>query len=162
MSTPLGTVQSRLARGRAKLKTRLEKRGVALPPVFAGVNQIGLQSCPAPSAWSEATVRLAMEFADGKGQAIAGAGAASVVLAEHIVRALVVAKLKFASAMILPLAYWFRVLLPGPSTSSKHRAPASETTRELIAGKAESPIAPEEAQPPQVDQRPNNPRHRAR
>ncbi len=148
---PLGTVQSRLARGRAKLKTRLEKRGVSLAPIFAGVNQVGLQSCPAPSAWSEATVRLAMQFADGKGQAIAGAGAASVVLAEQIVRALVVAKLKFAFAMILPLV----LLVSGAAAWAIHEpktpAPASETTREIIAGKAEAPIAPEKAQPPQVD-----------
>jgi RNA polymerase sigma factor (sigma-70 family) len=148
---PLGTVQSRLARGRAKLKTRLEKRGVSLAPVFAGVNQAHLHSCPAPSAWSEATVRLAMQFADGKGQAIAGAGAASVVLAEQIVRALVVAKLKLALAMILPLA----LLVSGAAALAIREPkipPASVATRDLIAGKAEAPIAPEKAQRPQVDE----------
>ena len=147
---PLGTVQSRLARARAKLKTRLEKRGVSLAPIFAGANQVGLQTCPAPSAWSEATVRLAMQFADGKGQAIAGAGAASVVLAEQIVRALVVAKLRLALAMILPLT----LLISGAAAWAIHEPktpPASVATPVLIAGNAEAPVAPEKAQPPQVD-----------
>ncbi len=55
---PLGTIQSRLARGRAKLKARLEKRGASLTVAFAGANGVALQSCPAPQAWAEATVRL--------------------------------------------------------------------------------------------------------
>ena len=46
MRCPLGTIQSRLARGREKLKTRLEKRGVGLSAVFAGAKQGA--SNPAP------------------------------------------------------------------------------------------------------------------
>ena len=67
---PLGTIQSRLARGRAKLKARLEKRGVGLDAVFAGDSPIAFPACPAPPAWSEATVRLAMQFAQGQSPAI--------------------------------------------------------------------------------------------
>ncbi len=73
---PLGTIQSRLARGRAKLKARLEKRGAGLGAAFAGEGHIAFPACPAPSAWSEATVRLAMQFAQGQGPAIGGAGVA--------------------------------------------------------------------------------------
>ena len=87
-----------------KLKIRLEQRGVSLAPIFAGANQVVHLPCPAPPAWCEATVRLAMPFADGKNQAIAGAGAASVVLAEQVVHALIVAKIKLAAATILSLA----------------------------------------------------------
>ena len=84
---PLGTVQSRLARGRAKLKTRLEKRGVGLSAIFAGANHLASQTCPAPQAWAEATVRLAMQFTQANGPAITAARTASVVLAEEAVRA---------------------------------------------------------------------------
>jgi RNA polymerase sigma factor (sigma-70 family) len=97
---PLGTIQSRLARGRAKLKTRLEKRGVGLFAVFAGATRVTLQSYPAPQAWAEATVRLALEFAQGRGRVIAGAGTTSVVLAEEVVRAIVLTKLKVAATVI--------------------------------------------------------------
>ena len=49
---PLGTIQSRVARGRAKLKMRLEKRGVSLSAAFAGANHLGLQSCTLPQTGS--------------------------------------------------------------------------------------------------------------
>ena len=99
MRCPLGTIQSRLARGREKLKTRLEKRGVGLSAVFAGAKQGAFQSCPAPPAWTEATVKLAMQFTQAKGPAIAGA--ASVALAEEVVRTIVLSKVKVVAAMIL-------------------------------------------------------------
>ena len=46
-------------------------------------------------------MRLAMQFAQGKGSALAAGGAASVVLAEEVVRAIVMTKVKVAAAMIL-------------------------------------------------------------
>ena len=98
---PLGTIQSRLARGRAKLKARLEKRGVGLSGVFGGANHVALQSCPAPQVWAETTVRLAMEFTQCEGHATAGAGTASVLLAEESVCAIVVNKLNVAAIVIL-------------------------------------------------------------
>ncbi len=101
LNCPLGTIQSRLARGRAKLKARLEKRGVSLGAVFASESHIAFPACPAPPAWSESTVRLAMRFAEGKSAAIGGAGTTSAILAEELVRAMVATKLKFAVAMIL-------------------------------------------------------------
>ena len=67
LQCPLGTIQSRLARGRAKLKTRLEKSGRVLSSAFAAANHSdGLPSCPAPQAWAEATVRMAGQFATSK------------------------------------------------------------------------------------------------
>ncbi len=97
---PLGTIQSRLARGRAKLKTRLEKRGVGLSSAFAALNQLGgLPSCPAPQAWAEATVRMAVQFA--RVQAPAIGGAASAALAESVCRTIVLSKWKVGAAMTL-------------------------------------------------------------
>ncbi len=78
---PLGTIQSRLARGRAKLKARLEKRGVCLSAAFSGENHVALQCCPAPQAWAEATVKLAIQLSQGSGEAIAGRSAATVAVA---------------------------------------------------------------------------------
>ena len=47
---PLGTVQSRLARGRAKLKALLEKRGLELS-AFGGVGHVAQQVGSPPPAW---------------------------------------------------------------------------------------------------------------
>jgi RNA polymerase sigma factor (sigma-70 family) len=150
---PLGTIQSRLARGRAKLKARLEKRGVGLPAAFPGANQLGgLPSCPAPTAWCEATVRLGMHFAEGKGQAIAGAGTASVALAEEVVRALAVAKMKLAVGMIFSVALLVSGAAAWAMRERETRAPAVVTNTELVAAHAESPVAPEKPQPPQADE----------
>jgi hypothetical protein len=116
------------------------------------MNQIGLQSCPAPAVWSVATVRLAMEFARGKSQAIAGTGAAAVPLAETVVRALFVAKMKFSAAITFSLA----ILVSGAAAWAirelNARAPAAVTATELAAGNSEAPLAAEKAQPAQADE----------
>ena len=93
LQCPLGTIQSRLARGRAKLKTRLEKSGRVLSSAFAAASHSdSLPSCPAPQAWAEATVRLAGEFAHRKARDIAGT--ASVALALRVCRIIVFSKWK--------------------------------------------------------------------
>ncbi len=98
---PLGTIQSRLARGRAKLKARLEKRGVNLSAAIAGGNHVSLQSLPTSHDWAKTTVQLAMQFAQGQGPAVAGAAAVAVRLADEVVRGLGFARMKGAVAKIL-------------------------------------------------------------
>ena len=46
-------------------------------------------------------MRLAMQFVQGKGPAIAGAGTASLVLAEEVLRTIVLAKTKVAAAVLM-------------------------------------------------------------
>jgi RNA polymerase sigma factor (sigma-70 family) len=55
---PLGTVQTRLHRGRERLRTRLARRGVGLAGVTAGV--------PVPFGWARATAGAAVRFAAGR------------------------------------------------------------------------------------------------
>ncbi len=117
---PLGTVQSRLARGRAKLKSGLEKRGLSLAPAFSCESHLGLQSCPAPQAWAEATVKLAMQFTHGNGSAIAGASAAAIGLAEEVARAIIMTKLKITAAMIFCAA----ILCTGAAAWAMHEREA--------------------------------------
>ena len=75
----LGTLQSRLARGRVKLKARLARRGVALSTALLGAGLAG-----APEAWAEATVRAAIRFTTKSGAAALGEGPASAALARGI------------------------------------------------------------------------------
>src|SRR5436309_1760024 len=58
---PLGTVQSRLARGRARLRARLLRRGLAPLAITATLTE----TAPAavPESWAEATVRAAVALA---------------------------------------------------------------------------------------------------
>jgi RNA polymerase sigma factor (sigma-70 family) len=107
---PLGTVQSRLARGRAKLKSRLTKRGFELSAVFSGAGLGTLQPSAAPDVWTKATVRLAMQFTRAKGSVTAMTSAA---LAHEVLANMLIEKLKasltislFAAVIISAAARW--------------------------------------------------------
>ncbi len=95
---PLGTVQSRLAHGRARLKARLKQRGLEFSG-FAGADHATTPLCPPPAAWTEATVNLAMRFAHKSSLGIANAAAAT--MAEEVLRAVVMTKLTLAAGVIL-------------------------------------------------------------
>ena len=58
LGCPVGTVQSRLARGRERLRSRLTRRGLS-PALGAGVAAESVQASP-PTALVEATIRAAM------------------------------------------------------------------------------------------------------
>ena len=75
---PIGTVQSRLARGRERLRHRLVRRGVT-PSAAAFSAGIGSSAQAAvTAAWVESTARAAVEIAAG--QSIAGSVPAAVLL----------------------------------------------------------------------------------
>jgi RNA polymerase sigma factor (sigma-70 family) len=134
---PLGTIQSRLARGRAKLRVRLEKRGVGLATLFARANHVAVHSFLAPPAWAEATVQLAIEFAQGRAQSIAGSGAASVTLAEAVISGAIVTKLKIAMAMILLVGVLVSSASVWAKRESQRDVPIAATNLGLPQGKPE-------------------------
>ena len=104
---PLGTVQSRLARGRDKLKSRLLRRGLAPAAGLVGTcAAAGLsQAAPAPAPWVAATIRAAISFTTVRSWAVnAGAWPASAGLAVEVLREMGLAKLKIALAMTLVIA----------------------------------------------------------
>jgi RNA polymerase sigma factor (sigma-70 family) len=101
---PLGTVQSRLARGRAKLKSRLEERNMNRSATYAWTTLTALQPAAPLEAWAEATVRLALRFtADGPLGATAGETA--ITLADSISRTMAFAKLKLEVGLVLIAAF---------------------------------------------------------
>jgi RNA polymerase sigma factor (sigma-70 family) len=84
---PLGTVQSRLARGRAKLRSRLIRRGVTPSAGLAGMDLTFDVSRVAPTSWAEATTRAAIAFTTASSRAVkAGVGPASSGLALEVLR----------------------------------------------------------------------------
>jgi RNA polymerase sigma factor (sigma-70 family) len=100
---PLGTVQSRLARGREKLKRKLAARGVA-PAAGLLAGSAAAPSQAAPAGWAEATVRAAILFHKGSGAIQAGACPASAGLALEVLRTMTLHKLKLALGALLTVA----------------------------------------------------------
>jgi RNA polymerase sigma-70 factor (ECF subfamily) len=98
LQCPLGTVQSRLARGRAKLKARLQRRALDLS-AFAYAGHAAQPVCSPPPAWAEATVNMAMRFAGGSAWELGGS--ASAALADEVLRVMMWTELKHAAAMAL-------------------------------------------------------------
>jgi RNA polymerase sigma factor (sigma-70 family) len=78
---PIGTVQSRLARGRDRLRDRLVRRGVTLSAtVMAGGGGSSVEAA-LTAAWVESTARAAVQVAAGR--SIAGSVPAAVLLLWH-------------------------------------------------------------------------------
>ena len=98
---PLGTLQSRLARGRARLQARIVRRGLGpSTAVVAALAQASADAAPAvvPVSLASSTVRIAAQLAAGK----AGAAALPVVsLSRGVLRTMVLQKLKYACAVLL-------------------------------------------------------------
>ena len=103
LGCPKGTILSRLARGRERLRDRLTRRGLALS---AGALTLALSQNAAaavPAVLVSSTVEAAILFAAGK--AAAGLVSATVAaLTEGVLHTMFLTKLKFATAALLALA----------------------------------------------------------
>jgi RNA polymerase sigma factor (sigma-70 family) len=101
---PVGTVRSRLSTGRAKLRERLTRRGVAVPSgVFAAVLTAEGASAAVSPVLLSSTVKAATAFAGGMAAATAAgmvsAGVAS--LAEGVSKTMILSKLKIVGGLAL-------------------------------------------------------------
>jgi RNA polymerase sigma factor (sigma-70 family) len=102
LGLPLGTVQSRLARGRERLRARLARRGLAPAAALAWVAAESV--CAAPSAaLMESTLRQAVRYADGK--AIGTISAAVAELTQGGLRTMLLHEMRLvAGALVACLA----------------------------------------------------------
>jgi Domain of unknown function (DUF4159)/Sigma-70, region 4 len=138
---PLGTVQSRLGRGRAKLKARLTKRGFDRSDAFPGAVLGTHLPASASGAWAEATVRLAMQFTQANGPGAAGTLSAAV-LAEEVLRATVLTKLMVALGTILIAA----VVISGAATWTQQQVKKAPLTVETKVAAPKEKTRPERLQ----------------
>jgi RNA polymerase sigma factor (sigma-70 family) len=99
---PDGTVRSRLARARDKLRRGLTRRGVVLP---VGVLLTGLTpggaSASIPPALCDTVARAALEFAAGR--AAGAVSAPAMALAREAIRSMLVHKMRFLAMTVLIL-----------------------------------------------------------
>ncbi len=103
LNCPVGTVHSRLARGREQLRGRLARRGLAAPAGLLAVEwtRNGV-SAAVPPALVDSTIRAALGIAVG--QVSVGAVPASVAaLAGTILRTMLMAKIRVTVATLLLL-----------------------------------------------------------
>jgi RNA polymerase sigma factor (sigma-70 family) len=94
-----GAVRGRLARGRAKLKTRLARQGVAPTVAALSVAMAREATAAVPGAWVASATRLASASLAGK-----AAAGASGAIASGVIRAMRLAQLKLAAGVTLGLA----------------------------------------------------------
>jgi RNA polymerase sigma factor (sigma-70 family) len=152
LGCPVRTVQTRLARGRQRLRGRLERRGLA--PSAATLWGAGAPETAAirvPVGLKQATVQAARRLANLKGAA-AGASAATVALAREVCRAMLVAKINLiagitVAAAVIGVGAW----LAWPKMGTMPPAPRAEggdLAAEHRAGSALDPAGGEKPDEP--------------
>jgi RNA polymerase sigma factor (sigma-70 family) len=137
MRWPVGTLRSRLARAREKLRRGLIRRGVALPAAA-----LEFRSAPAPvsSLLRDSTARAATAFAACHAAANA-LSATPAALAQEVLRTMLLHKLKLAALSLCLLAIvatgagW--LIRPSARAGQPQRAPAA----------SQVPIAPKRNDP---------------
>jgi RNA polymerase sigma factor (sigma-70 family) len=104
LGCPLGTLQVRLLRARALLRSRLVLRGVGLSAgAFAALLASQASSAAVPPVLASATLRAALWFLSGQAAAAGAASVQAAALAKGVVRVMALTKLKLALAVLLPV-----------------------------------------------------------
>jgi RNA polymerase sigma factor (sigma-70 family) len=104
LGCPLGTIGTRLARGRSMLARRLARRGLTLSgALIAAFLSQKAASAPVPLPLVSSTVKAASLFTVG--QAASGVvGAKVAALTEGVLKTMLLTKLKIATAVLLAIA----------------------------------------------------------
>ena len=136
---PLGTVQSRLARGRERLRARLVRRGLA-PAAAVLAWPVASEAAHAviPPALANATVRLALTIGAARALAVGAIPSAVMNLAKGAMRKMLVHKVSATSMAALLAAgmiamgagvYAYQAAKPDPAPRAGQRW-SSESSRQ--------------------------------
>jgi RNA polymerase sigma factor (sigma-70 family) len=144
LGRPVGTILSRLATARQRLRLRLSKRGFA-PSALAGVLAgAGAAQATVPASLASMTLKAATVFAAG-GAAVGACSGPAAALAEGVLKAMFAAKIKSAAAVVLSVAllgtgggvFGYRAFGPGDARAQEGgvagvaQAPAKESQEDL-------------------------------
>jgi RNA polymerase sigma factor (sigma-70 family) len=101
LGLPVGTVSSRLARAREKLRVRLTRRGLALSAgLFAGTLSSHALAASVSISLIEATTKAGLALALGQGLAGSLVSMKVISLTQEVVHSMLLSKLKFAAVGI--------------------------------------------------------------
>jgi RNA polymerase sigma-70 factor (ECF subfamily) len=134
---PVGTVKSRLARGRERLRPGLARRG--LDPSLLSFPLAGALSGPAPTvpaALAEATVRATLCESTQRAAAAGIVSAAVAALTEGVIRAMFLARLKLVAAILLA----FLTVAAGTGVAARQRP--RQAPEKAVAGVPTEPVSP--------------------
>jgi RNA polymerase sigma factor (sigma-70 family) len=139
LGCPKGTILSRLATARERLRTRLNRRGVTLSAgLLAAALCVGRTSAAVPAALVGSTVQAALGVAAGQAAGLVSAEAAALMKAT--LRAMLMSKLKVAALAALALTALGGVLLT-------HRSDGGEPVNKVPPAEA-----PAKAKPPKDEE----------
>jgi RNA polymerase sigma factor (sigma-70 family) len=144
----LRTLQRRLEQGRTLLHSRLTRRGLTLSALLLGTLLSPPASAALPARLLTPTVQTALAFAARS----AGRSARAVVLAEGILRTMLVTKLKIAASLMLTLTLFtagMYALAPRATQAEAApgaAAPKSAANLRQAAAPAAKPVDPVEAE----------------
>src|SRR4051794_537577 len=93
LGCPVGTVQSRLARGRERLRDRLSRRGLAPSAVLFGVASA---EASLPDALSDSTARLASRLIDGRAVPTGATSGGAALLCKQVAGDMLMVKIKLS------------------------------------------------------------------
>jgi RND family efflux transporter MFP subunit len=125
LGCPPGTVLSRLAWARRRLRSRLAARGVALSAAVAAVAASAGEAGAVPGRWVTATAGAALPFAAGGRAGVSSTQ--SSMLAEGVLRAMFMTKLRIGAVLAVgALAAGTGLLLPTLTAGKPDTPPAGE------------------------------------
>jgi RNA polymerase sigma factor (sigma-70 family) len=101
LGCPKGTILSRLSRAREILRGRLARRGLGLSAAALSAALPDSLSAAVPSALVESTIRLSISYAAG--MAVSALSAPATVLAEGVLKAMFLTKVKLVVVVFLSL-----------------------------------------------------------
>ncbi|MDB5351379.1 MAG: polymerase sigma factor, sigma-70 family [Planctomycetota bacterium] len=102
LGCPLGTVRSRIARARDRLRDRLTRRGLVAPAtLLAVVTGATASAAPVPPLLFDATSRAAMHVASGQAISAAGVSTSAAELAGEVLRMMLIHKLKVTAVVLV-------------------------------------------------------------
>jgi len=146
---PVGTVKSRLSRGRERLRSLLVRRGLSISSALPFSTR-GPESAPGvPVDLMNRTTRTAIQLSAGRTIAAGVLSTQATALVEGVIHSMFVSKLKIAAAAVLAASLTIAGLKTLVSPRQTQAAPAAQdaaaTRRE---SKGESPKAPQESPRP--------------
>ncbi len=167
LSWPVGTIRSRLSRGRDALRHRLSRRGVTAPVVVgplsvwlaseqaasaAAAGTIATSSAGAfPSSLSSALAKMVSQVAASQSPAVSSSNAGALALAQGVLNMMALKKLTVMASLLVSLSaitigggvVWVRTSQAQGSRQEAAKAPASDAPKTGTAAKVAEDVEAE-------------------